>query len=248
MAHMATARGVRERVREQLVTEIKDVARHHLSETGPASLSMRAVARDLEMVSSAVYRYFPSRDALLTALIIDAYEGVAVAAETAEGNRARDDHRGRWRAVFHGVREWALEHPQEYALIQGSPVPGYAAPQETTVSAARVPHLLALIVADAWRADALTPHESEPDAGLSNDARGTIAELRGLASDGDVALAPLEDLPESALSVLDAWTQLYGTVSFELFGHYKGVIAAREAYLDRVADRTATMTGLPPSP
>lgn len=246
MASMTTARGVRERVREQLTAEIKDVARRHLAETGAAALSMRAVARDLDMVSSAVYRYFPSRDALLTALITDAYDGVAVAAETAERAQARDDHRGRWRAVFRGVRGWAIEHQQEYALIYGSPVPGYAAPQETTASAARVPLLLARITADAWRAGALRAHEPEIDAGLRADARAVFEQLRGTVHGEDPAVETLGELPENTLRVLDAWTQLYGTVNFEVFGHYTGVVSAREAYLDRVAERTATEVGLPP--
>ena len=125
---------------------------------GPQQLSLRAVARDLGMASSALYRYFPSRDDLLTALIVDAYSdlaaavdravvaastaaappvpaGTAGAARVAAGRAAR----ARWRALSSAVRDWAREHPHEYALIYGTPVPGYHAPPETIALAGRVP-------------------------------------------------------------------------------------------------------------
>ena len=78
------APGVRARVRAELTREIAEVARRHLASDGAAALSLRAVARELGMASSAVYRYFPSRDDLLTALIVDAYDALGAAAEEAE--------------------------------------------------------------------------------------------------------------------------------------------------------------------
>lgn len=87
------------------------------------------------MVSSALYRYFPSRDELLTALIVDAYDSVGAAAEEADARALAAGHppRARWIAVCEAVRAWALEHPHEYALIYGSPVPGYSAPSTPSV-------------------------------------------------------------------------------------------------------------------
>jgi len=79
-----SAPGVRARVRAELTREIAEVARQHLASDGAAGLSLRAVARELGMASSAVYRYFPSRDDLLTALIVDAYDALGEAAETAD--------------------------------------------------------------------------------------------------------------------------------------------------------------------
>ena len=72
MSGTSATRTARARVRDELTREIKEVARAHLVEKGSAALSLRAVARELGMVSSAVYRYFPSREELLTALIVDA--------------------------------------------------------------------------------------------------------------------------------------------------------------------------------
>ena len=112
-------------------SEIKAEARRQLAAGGAQQLSLRAVARELGMVSSAVYRYFPSRDDLLTALIIDAYDALGEAAEAAAGRLRQTAVRARWTAACHAVRDWAKAHPHEYALIYGSPVPGYQAPQET---------------------------------------------------------------------------------------------------------------------
>src|SRR5688500_17749340 len=131
-----TASSVRARVRAEKIAEIKQAARRHLATDG-ANLSLRAVARDMGMVSSALYRYFPSRDELLTALILDAYNALGEVAETADAGVARDDLRGRWLAVGRGVRAWALAHLAEYALIYGTPVPGYAAPSDTVGPATR---------------------------------------------------------------------------------------------------------------
>src|SRR6476619_3633829 len=122
-----SAGSIRARVRAEMIDEIKAVARRHLAADG-ANLSLRAVARDMGMVSSAVYRYFASRDDLLTALIIEGYNAMGEAAERAEAAVPRRDLPGRWMAICHAVRDWGRAHPAEYALLYGSPVPGYAAP------------------------------------------------------------------------------------------------------------------------
>ena len=112
-----TRGSIRARVRAEMIDEIKDAARRQLAEGG-ANLSLRAIAREMNMVSSAIYRYFASRDELLTALILDAYNALGEAAEQAGASvRDRDDHLGRWLAVARGVRAWATASPHEYALI-----------------------------------------------------------------------------------------------------------------------------------
>ena len=131
------AEGVRARVRAEMTEEIKAVARRHLATDG-ANLSLRAVARDMGMASSAVYRYFASRDDLLTALIIEAYDSVGEAAEQAAAAAASAGFADQLVAVGHAVREWALAEPHQWALIYGSPVPGYQAPQDTIGPATRV--------------------------------------------------------------------------------------------------------------
>lgn len=151
----STVRGARARARIEVTAAIKDEARRQLASEGAAKLSLRAVARELGMVSSALYRYFPSRDDLLTALIIDAYDSLGERAEAAHAAVADAAPVERWVTVGEAARGWALAHPHEYALIYGSPVPGYSAPEATVPAAARVGVLLIDIVRDAHRAHAL---------------------------------------------------------------------------------------------
>ena len=141
---MTATRTARERARAELTQVIKDEARRQLAEVGAHGLSLRAVARELGMVSSALYRYFPSRDRLLTELIVDAYNAVGEAAESAAHT---GDQRQRWHAIWQATRKWAKAHPHEYALIYGSPIPGYEAPQDTVIPAGRVGLALSAVVA-----------------------------------------------------------------------------------------------------
>src|SRR3954469_2256357 len=123
--------------RVEITRTIQATARRPLAEVGPAALSLRAIARDVGMVSSAVYRYFPSRDELLTALIVQAYDELGDAVERADTPAAdRDDLAGRVGALCPAIHDGARANPHEYALVYGSPVPGYAAPDTTVASAA----------------------------------------------------------------------------------------------------------------
>lgn len=242
---MATTPGVRERARRQLVREITDVARRQLAEVGAASLSVRAVTRELGMAPSAVYRYFPTRDALLTALIVDAYEGLGAAAAAAEERHRRDDHAGRWIAVFRGVREWALAHRHEYALVYGSPVPGYEAPQDTVAPATRVVFRLAGIALDAAHGPGLTSPQAPPlSEALRRDAAARAADVAATLPT-EVAAGLREVDPAVVVGVIDAWTLLFGAVSFELFGHYHRTIEAPADHLDHLARTSGRAVGIP---
>src|SRR3954447_20206803 len=154
----------RERVRAELTGEITDAARRQLAAVGAAALSLRAVARELGMASSALYRYFPSRDDLLTRLIIDGYDALGETAEKADDPSAPPQER--WLAICRAVRSWAKEHPHEYALLYGSPVPGYEAPPDTVPAASRVGVLLGTVLGDAAAAGLLPQRSVEPDSGL----------------------------------------------------------------------------------
>ena len=202
-----------------MISEIKAIARRHLATDG-ANLSLRAVARDMGMVSSALYRYFASRDDLLTALIIDAYNALGDAAEAGDAAvKDRGDLRGRWLGICHGVRGWALANPAEYALIFGSPVPGYAAPPDTIAAALRTPAALIRIVTDGISSGTV----ADPGSGeLPDDVRADLIRARDELSPG---------LPEAMLAGGETgWIHLFGAVSFELFGQFNNVIEAREAH------------------
>jgi AcrR family transcriptional regulator len=233
---MSASRTARERARAELTREIKDAARRQLAVEGAAGLSLRAVARELGMVSSAMYRYFPSRDDLLTALIIEAFNAVGEAVEKADAACARDDLIGRWMAACRSVRTWALANPHEYALIHGTPVPGYVAPQDTVAAAARDGVVLAGIIRDAADAGVLAPPSGFPPAPASfapDAARLRQGVFPPFASD-DVILRGIM-----------AWTYVYGAVSFELFGMYKNVIEDLAATFDHAALTLAHFVGLP---
>lgn len=145
-----------------MIDEIKVTARRQLATEG-ANLSLRAIARELGVVSSALYRYFASRDELLTALIIDAYNAIGEAGERADAAiTERLDVTRRWLAVANAWREWALAHPAEYALIHGSPVPGYAAPADTIAPASRRFLVIAAIIRDGRQSGVLAPAPTPP--------------------------------------------------------------------------------------
>jgi AcrR family transcriptional regulator len=223
--------GARARVRAEITAEIKAVARRHLAEQGSAALSLRAVAREVGMVSSAVYRYFPSRDDLLTALIIDAYHAVGEAAETADATRRRRDLAGRWLAVCRAVRAWARSNPQEYALIYGSPVPGYRAPTDTIGPASRVSLVMLAILIDGCAHGALEPSDGAPASHLAHAVGADLAALRDVAAPG---------VPDAVLMRgMLVWTQLFGLLSFELFGHLHGVIHDYDGFFDAQIRRSA---------
>src|SRR5215831_11362391 len=113
MSPVTASQTARARARAELTREIKEEARRQLASVGGGGLSLRAVARELGMVSSALYRYYPSRDDLLTALIIDAYNALGDAAEQAIATTAGPSLR-RWLAACHAIRDWAVARPHEY--------------------------------------------------------------------------------------------------------------------------------------
>lgn len=248
---MTVIRGARERARLEITAAIKEEARRQLAAHGAAKLSLRAVARELGMVSSALYRYFPSRDDLLTALIVDAYDAVGQAAEGALADPAgRRDPLARLVAVCRAVRGWALDHPHEYGLIYGSPVPGYAAPQDTVGPASRVGLALIAVVRDA-RADGLlgpppAPCDGPPPAALREDLAGLRKRL-GQAATGP--WPPSKDGPGEPGEVLGdaliaAWAELFGLIGFEVHGQFHQVISARDAFFDRAVRRLGHGLGL----
>ena len=219
----------RERARVALTTEITDLARIQLATVGAAGLSLRAIARELGMASSALYRYFPSRDELLTRLIIDGYDDLGAAAEAADEPTAGPA--ARWLAVCRAVRAWAQAHPHEYALLYGSPVPGYRAPQDTVPAATRVGVVLGRVLGDAARAG-LLPAADRP-------ATGTVSADVAAVLGGD---HPALDDTVRARALL-AWSALFGAVSFELFGHFTGSVTDADAFFDESMTDLAGLLG-----
>jgi AcrR family transcriptional regulator len=243
MSMTTRAEEVRARARAEMRTAILDAARRELAEGGAAGLSLRAVAREVGMASSAVYRYFENRDALLTALIIDAYDSLGEAVEAAEATLPRQDLFGRWLRIAHAVRGWALDQPTLYALVYGSPVPGYAAPQDTIVPATRVSRLLTNLLLDTMAAAG--PRASTVGPGGEAFAPLTPAAVEGLAP--AMAFMGPSATPEWTAHGLMVWAWLFGTVSFELFGQLEGTVTPqrRSEVFEAEAVRAAGWIGLP---
>ncbi|MCU1634261.1 MAG: TetR family transcriptional regulator [Micrococcaceae bacterium] len=223
----------RERAREQTLEDITRIGRQQLVEVGAAALSLRAVARELGVVSSAIYRYVANRDELLTLLVVDAYRELGDqvdAAVEAAGAGAGD----RFTALALAVRAWAVREPSRYALLYGSPVPGYAAPAErTTAQGTRVITLLARIMDDAWRSGELEEVGGTVPAGLEADFQAIRDQLSLATPDTLVA------------ATVQAWSALFGAVSFEVFGQYgTGTFADTDALFGYAVGRIAQQLGL----
>jgi AcrR family transcriptional regulator len=231
-----------------MTDEIKNVALRHLATDGMA-LSLRAVARDMGMVSSALYRYFASRDELLTALILDAYNALGREAERADAAvRDRSDLVGRWVSVGHAIRDWAVARPHEYALIYGTPLPGYAAPQTTVEPATRPVLVLARILADAKTAGVLAEADAPLTDPVAVSAPGAVP-----AAELDAQIERIGELTGAAVGThamargLLAWTELFGAINFELFGRLNNAISERAGWFDWQLRSMAAYIGLKPA-
>jgi AcrR family transcriptional regulator len=232
---ISAPRTARERVREEMTAEILAVARQHVGRAGAAALSLRSIARDLGMAPSALYRYFDGRDALLSALILAAYESLAETAEAAADGvlhlEASDAER--FLSVPRAVREWARERPHEWGLIFGTPVPGYQAPEDTVVPYARIAAAMMRPVVEAQEAGRLRP------------ARGheVPAELRAAVAPVSEGLLP--GLPvATVVLVVQARTTQVGIVSQEVFGHWRNTVLDPGAFFDATLRDVARSVGL----
>ncbi len=237
MAVMPAVPTARARARAELVEVIKRTASAHLADSGAAALSLRAVSRELGMASSAVYRYFPSRDALLTALIVDAYDAVGDTVERADAKavRAGADPGERWLGLCRALRRWAVRHPHEYALVYGSPVPGYSAPQDTVVPAARLTQAVAAVIEDGVKSGLLGP----PRAAMAGDSLLDPAVWSFVARDENSVVA---DAVERTLVLTGT---LVGTLSYLQFGHLRGTVIDEARWFDRAMAVAAEGIGLP---
>ncbi len=197
--------GKRQETREKIEAQIIELGRRHLVTEGAAGLSLRAIARDLGMVSSAVYRYVASRDDLLTLLLIDAYSELADAVDGAAAGSWRD----RLLAMARAARAWAIDQPARWALLYGSPVPGYHAPRERTVGpGTRVVGALFEAIGAGVAAGDIPRSDIAAAQPLSSDFDRLRAEFEFTGDDSAVAKCFL------------LWAGLVGAISLEVFGQY----------------------------
>ena len=228
----------RDRARAEVMAELLAAARARLESEGSAALSLRAVARDLGMASSAVYRYVPSRDALLTLLIIEAYDAVGAVAEQAAAEAGGTDPAQTWLKVARAVRRWALAQPYSFELIYGTPVRGYRAPDDTVRAAVRLWGVIIGLLLQAFHDGALRP------TGPDFDPAGRIApEAFALAGFTDPAAVP-DEVARTATRSATLFTSLVGAISVELFGHLNHVAGDHARFFDVTIATAAAGVGL----
>lgn len=184
----------RAQAKEEVRAALMAAARATIAEHGAAALSLRRLAREVGLVSSAVYRYVDSRDELLTLLLVESYGDLADALVAADGSPGL-----RWVAVAAALRDWARDRPHEFSLLYGTPVPGYRAPATTVAPAARV--------AAAFLA-ATRPEVPPAEEGLS----AQLAE----------AAAGLGVGPARLARTLSALAHLVGVLLLDSGGHFVG--------------------------
>lgn len=230
----------RERLRRATVAEIKTVARAQLAEEGAGALSLRRVARSMGMTPSALYRYVPSREELITMLISDAYNSLTDTLEAARDAIPAHDHVGRWLVVTRSYRGWALEHPTEFALIYGSPIPGYTVMDEgPTHDAGRRFGAMMFGLMIAALADGVVDLDAAAmpfTPRLEETVRQVVDHRSGMP------------LPERAIAVcLAAWASMLGLLTLEVFGHLRKLVVDAGPLFDAQMRAIAVGMGYDPA-
>ena len=196
---------------EETVATIKDIARQQMAVRGAAALSLGAIARAMGLTTPALYRYFASRDALVTELILDAYRDLSRETESAVADIDGSEHALRFRTLLSTYRRWALKHPQDYVLVHGAVLPGYEAPVEQVALAAFGGlQLLIAVLQGADDAGALRT----PPAYRNTPPR--IREALELLEGGFEGAVPPPHLLTLAFTT---WLHLHGLVWQEIAGH-----------------------------
>ncbi|TDU73689.1 TetR/AcrR family transcriptional regulator [Streptomyces sp. KS 21] len=197
MGDAASTTTPRERYRKQVRSEIKERAWEQIATAGTSALSLNGIARLMGLSGAGLYRYFTSRDELLTELVHDAYQSLVgtLRAATAQGE-------GDLVGLGQALRLWALDDPQRYFLVYGPPVPGYRSPADIAALAAEIMEILVDACADVPDSPATTPE-------VPLDGPGRCAGRTGTASAQCLAIS--------------FRTRLHGVLSLELSGHFAGM-------------------------
>lgn len=211
----------RERVRGQTREEIKAHARRQMTEQGTAAVSLGAIARAMGMTTPGLYRYYSDRDALITALIVDAFEDLAATLQAAVAAIPSAQYADRLLAAVLAYRGWALAHPVDFQLVFGNPIPGYSAPSEVTVPAVRDAFtVLVGVMHEAYAAGVLTP----------SPAHLRVIETWRLPPFDDSMAYPFRLVPVVVYLAAVGWTRMHGIVTLELFHHIQSLVGATDAF------------------
>lgn len=201
-------RPVKKKQIPNLQEAIKETAWKQIADSGASALSLRAIARELRITAPAIYNYFPSRDDLVTALIVDAYNSLGDSQEGALANLPADDHASRLSALGLAYRQWAVTYPQRYQLIFGTPIPNYHAPDEATLPpAARALAPLIHVLQSAYETGNL---RAERLAALTPRLKSMLTEWQKFEGRSDA---------EALYLALVIWSRVHGLVMLEIGNH-----------------------------
>lgn len=207
----------KDRQRDAIREEIKQVARRQMAAEGSTSLSLRAIAREMELTAPALYRYFPTRDDLITALIVDAFNAHAAAMDNGQAAYPQSAYAHRLQASLLAYRQWALENRADFELVYGTPIPGYSAPAEVTIPAARQAMVVVMdILTGAAQDGRVEAHEPVPDT---------------IRTYWDIHPDIRQDAPQPLFYVaIMGWSRIHGIVMLEIFQHLPPVVGDSDAF------------------
>jgi AcrR family transcriptional regulator len=219
-----TAMSRRERLRAATVREIKDAARRLLVADGPQAVTLRAVARELGLSAPALYRYFPSHEEFVAALIVDFFDEMTASMCVERDRLPADDPTGRLLAVAREFRRWAVTHPAEFGLVFGSPVPDLLTQHEDLSpchqAGLRFGAVFIELISELWaRQPFPVPDESELDPALARQLTARREIFAGL---------PVA----AAYVLLMCWSRLYGLVCMEVFDHLHWALDEVEPFFE----------------
>jgi AcrR family transcriptional regulator len=232
-------RPVNETVREETIVQIKNIARQQMAQNGTAGISLRAIAREMGVTAPAIYNYFSRLEDLITALIVDAFNGLGDAVQNA--TNAETTPSAQFKAGALAYRQWALDHPADFQLIYGNPIPGYEAPAAVTVPLATRPLVtFYTTMFNAWQAGEVTIPQ------LYSTIPPTVKQFMRDFIERDVpqvATAPTELF--YLLHV--AWSRIHGMVMLELFDHSPPSLGDPTAFYVHEVDVFLHELGLKPA-
>ncbi|MFT3893621.1 MAG: TetR/AcrR family transcriptional regulator [Anaerolineales bacterium] len=224
----------RERIRTETIDEIKATAWKQVAEQGAASLSLRAIAREMGMTAPGLYRYYKDRDALVTALLTDAFDSFCIAMETARDEFAADDHEGRFRAIAKSYFQWAAADPQKYLFLFGTPIPGYQFAPELGASAQRSFLVLQGVIGEAHVAGKVTGELTS--LRLPTDLKSQYEALKKMG---------MPYVPVVTHLALYTWSMIHGMTSLFLYGYFTGFLGEQvEAFVDVEIEKMIRILGL----
>ncbi|MEI7848321.1 MAG: TetR/AcrR family transcriptional regulator [Chloroflexota bacterium] len=224
----------RERVRDVTREEIITTAWKQIGEVGATGLSLRGIAREMGMTAPGLYRYYKDRDALVTALLMNAFTSFTASLEAGRDTCEASDHAGRFRALCKAYFQWAAQNPQRYTLLFGTPIQGYMFAEELGPVARRSFLVLQGVIGAADTAGRISGELSTLPLPAGLQVPYAVLQNYGMPYTGTVT--------QLALS---AWSMIHGMTSLYLYHYLTGFLQTNvEAFIDFEIEKMVRILGL----